>query len=271
MDPVTMAAVGAGVQVLGGLLGEWWGSADEEKKRALEQEAYRIYGDISAPTLERVLAEKIGPSAMEGLPKDFGNKSARDRALQRMVEVGMADGMDPGSMLALEEGRRAAALQEQQGRQSVLSAARRRGMGGAGELAASLQAQQSGADRAAYSSTQAAGDARARALQALAQGGGMAAQAEGQDFDRASRVAESQDRIAQFNAGQAERAKYYNAGLQQQEFDNRLGVADRRYQAKMGEAANYGSKADRKRRMVGGIAQGVGYGVGAYGQSGGGT
>lgn len=270
MDPVTAGAIGAGVQVLGGVLGEWWGNADEEKRRALEEEAYRMYGDISSPVLERVLAEKLGPSALEGIPQDFGNRGARDRALQRIIDEGMSGGMDEQSQLAVEEGRRAAALQEQQGRQAVFGTARRRGLGGAGELAANLQAQQSGADRASLAGTQAAADARSRALQSLATGAGLASQAEGQDFERAARVAESKDRIAQFNADEASRARYYNAGLGQQEYENRLGLTDRRYDAKLNQAAGYGQRADRKRRMAGGIGQGVGYGIGSYGQSGGG-
>lgn len=259
MDPMTLAAIGGtAVNVGASLLGEWWASADEKARAALEEEAYRLYGDVSAPALEKVLAGKLGPSAMEGIPKDAGNKNARNLALQRMMEVGLQGGMDAGSLQATEEARRAGAATAQQGTAAVRADAQRRGLGGAGEVVGMQVAQQRGADRASLGALQGASDARARALQALAQGGGMAAQAEGQDFDQAARVAESRDRIAQFNANMAERANYYNAGLAQQNFDNQLSVTDRKYEAKMGQAGAKGRSADRKRKMVGGIGQAAG-------------
>lgn len=267
MDADTAGAIGGLVQVGAGLLGEWWASSSDEERKALAQQAFALYGDISPPTLERVLAEALGPSAMEGISRDQGNRSARDLAIQRMMEMGLSDGMDPGSQLALEQGRRAAALHEQQGRGAVFAESRRRGLGGAGELAAQLQAQQSGADRASMAGTQAAADARSRALAALAQGGGMAGQAEGQDFERAARIAESQDRIDQFNAGMAERAKYYNAGLGQREFENEMMVRDSKSRALLGQSEMAGSEAERRRKTAGGVGQGLGYAIGALGQA----
>lgn len=269
MGPLAGAAIGVGANLVGSLLGEWWADADDDKRKALEEEAYRLYGDISAPTLERVLAEQLGPSAMEGLPQDFGNRSARNLALQQLLNMGLEGGVDAGSQLALEQGRRAAALQEQQGRAAVRQEAQRRGLGGAGEVVGQVLAQQAGADRASMGGLQAAADARQRALAALAQGGSMAGQAEAQDFGQAAAVAAAKDRIAQFNAEEASRAKYYNSGLQQQEWQNQLALRDRQYGAKQQQAAGYGNAADRKRAMAGGIGQAVGYGANAYGQYGG--
>jgi hypothetical protein len=107
----------------------------------------------------------------------------------------------------------------------------------------------------------AAASARQRALQSLAQGGGMAAQAEGQDFDRAARVAESRDRIAQFNASQAQQANLYNAGLAQQQFNNRMSLTGARYNAMLGRAQQHGRDAEATQdfweRSGGGLGAGV--------------
>lgn len=266
MDPFTLALVSAGVNIGGSLLGELLASGDDEAIRRLEEEAAAIYGDVSAPTLERVLAEKLKGSAMEGLPQDFGNKQARNLALQQLVDMGLQGGMDDQSRLALEQGRRAAALQETQGRGAVRQEFARRGLGGAGEAMLQQQAQQAGADRASLAGMQAAGDARSRALQALATGGGMAGQAEAQDFAREAARAQSMDAIARFNAEQAQEAARFNAGQQQQEWLNQMGLRDRQYEAKMGQIASRQGKADKKRRVAGGIGQGLGYGINAYGQ-----
>lgn len=109
-------------------------------------------------------------------------------------------------------------------------------------------AQQAGADRAAMGGLQAAADARSRALQALQAGGQMAGQAEGQDFERAARVAESQDAIARFNSQLASNAL-------QQNWQNQMGLADRRYGATRDYAGFKGGKAGETMKRVGAYGQ----------------
>jgi hypothetical protein len=182
------------------LLSQWFSRSDRKEQERLEEEALAIYGDASPPTLERMLQERLGTSAMEAIPEDFGQRDLRNAALQQILSMGLQGGMDEGSMLALEQARRASAASEAQGRGAVRQEFARRGLGGAGEAIMQQQAQQAGADRASMEGMQAASDARMRALQALATGGGMAAQAEGQDFERAARIADSKDAFARFNS-----------------------------------------------------------------------
>jgi hypothetical protein len=266
MDEGDWGAVAGLAQVGAGLLGEWWGSADDKQKLALQREAYALYGDISPPVLERLLAEKLGPSAYEAIPDDLGNRAPRDLAIQRLIESGLAGGMDAESLAAMDQGRRAGALQSAQGNAAARQEAQRRGLGGAGAIYAQQAAQQAGQDRAAMVGMQAAGDARSRALAALAQGGGMAGQAEAQDFARRAQRAEAADRIAQFNARMAADARLHNAGLAQQEFDNQMAIRDSKSRALLGQAGTYGSEAERKRRKAGGLGQALAYGLSALGQ-----
>lgn len=254
MDPVTIAMIGA--PIAADLLGEFLASGDREAEQRLMEEALAIYGDASPPALERVLQERLGPSAMEAIPGDFGNRQIRNDALRAIAEMGLQGGMDAGSQLALEQARRAGAAAEAQGRGAVRQEFQRRGMGGAGEATMALQAQQAGADRTAMGDLQAASDARMRALQALATGGGMAAQAEGQDFERAARIAQSKDAINRFNAELA-------TGAIQRDWENRLGVMDRQYGATVGAAGQRGAKADRTKQRVGNYGQAALGGVGA--------
>lgn len=263
MDPVTGGiAVNLGASLLGQLLS----SGDKRAEEELLREAERLYGDISAPTLQRVLVERLGPSAMEAIPDDMGNKQARNRALEEMMNVGLSGGMDAGSMLAMEQGRRAAAAHEVQGRGAIRSEMQRRGLGGAGEAALQQQAQQAGAHSASMSGLSAASDARARALSALETGGGMAGQAERDDFSRAAAKAQSMDAINRFNAEQSLIGQQFNAGQQQREWDNNMGVRDRQYGAKIARAGQYGAGAQRQQQMWGGLGQAAAYGLSAYGQ-----
>lgn len=237
-----------GVLLGADLLGQWLSSADEEEQRRLQDEAFAIYGDASPPTLERMLQERLGPSAMEGLPQDFGNRDARNAALEQLLQMGLAGGMDPGSQLALEQARRAGAQQSAQQQAAVRQEFQRRGLGGAGEATLALQAQQAGADRAAMGDLQAAADARSRALQALATGGSMAGQAEAQDFNRAARIAESQDAIARFNSQLATDAI-------QRDWNNRMGLMGAQYGATMGAAEQSGQRAGRQQARAGAYGQ----------------
>lgn len=246
--PIGPILGGLGVVLGTDLLGRWLSGSDREEQERLQQEAMAIYGDASPPTLERMLQERLGPSAMEALPEDFGNRNPRNLALQELTRMGLAGGMDPGSQLALEQARRAGAQASAQGQAAVRQDFQRRGLGGAAEATMALQAQQAGADRTALADMQAAADARARALQALATGGSMAAQAEGQDFDRAARIAQSKDAIARFNAELA-------TGAIQQDWSNRLGLMDRRYGATLAGAGQAGDRAADAMRRAGAYGQ----------------
>ena len=270
MDPVTLSAIGSTLLGIGGAaFGEWWASADDKKRKELLEQAQQIYANMSPPELEALKAEQVGPSAFEGLPSDFGNKGARNAALQRIISMGLEGGMDAGSVLALEQARRAGAAQSQQGQAAVQQGFARRGMGGAGEAVLAQQAQQAGAQNASLMGLQAAGDARARALQALAQGGGMAQQAESADSAQAQARAAAMDRIAQFNANLRQDTNVFNSGLRQQDFQNRLGLADRNYGALRDHAGYYETEANKKKRIAGGVSQTLMEPLGAYGRTGG--
>lgn len=253
IDPISLAMIGAPIAT--DLLSQWLSKADREEQRRLEQEAMAVYGDASPPTLERMLKEKLGPSAMEGISLNTPNKSARDAAIQSFLQIGNMGGMDPGSQLAVEQARRGSAQEASRNQQAVFQQAQQRGLGGAGVVGLQLQAGQAAADRQALSDMQAAGDARSRALQALAQGGGMAGQAVGQDFDQQERIARSRDAIARFNSELATNAL-------QQNWQNDLALRDRRYNSLMGGSQRAGERAGLTSQHVGNYGQGV---VGAVG------
>jgi len=256
MDPVLFAEIGGQILGIGAAaFGEWWNKADREKRDALLEQAQRLYDDLSPPELQALRAEQTGPSAFESIQVDPANREARNRAIRQLMEIGEQGGMDAGSMLALEQGRRAAAAQEQQGRAAVRQEFARRGLGGAGEAALQQQAQQAAAGNAALGALQAGSDARARALQALQVGGGMAQTATSSDYQQEAARAAAMDRIAEFNARVRQDTNQFNAGQVQQGWNNRLALTDRMYGATRDRAGAYETEAERKRRIAGGVGQ----------------
>ena len=258
--------IGAGLNVLGGIAGEIWAGADDAERERLMRLAADEYGNVSAPALEKLLAQEAGQSAMAGAPTDFGNKGSRNAAIQALMNEGLSGGNSLEDKLAQSNAQRAAGQATRQGTQTALASAAGRGQGGnAATLQAQLLGASTGADRAAQVGLQGASDARRNALMSLQQGGSMAGQAEESDASADARRRESLDRMAQFNAGQRQRTNEFNSGLTQQNFNNQLTVSGRRAEADTMRADIYGQRAKRKRGVAGGIGQGLGEAATAWG------
>lgn len=255
--PSPLDIAGFALPIVGAGLGMLFSHGDKKRAQQLEDLAMQQYGEISEPILKELQAQLVSTGDWDRLPSDFGNRNARDEAIQRLVDQGMHGGIDPQSQLAVEQGRQAGAAQEARGRASVRQEAQRRGMGGLGEYLGQMGAQQAGAQSASMADMQGAADAESRALQALTQGGTMAAQAEGQDFNRASTLARERSAIAQFNAQMGMETQQGNNAVRQQRFGNNMRLADARAGAYQRRAGQYGANADRTLGMWGGLGQGA--------------
>ncbi len=73
-------------------------------------------------------------------------------------------------------------------------------------------------------------------LEAAVQGGRMAGDMRANDYKQATDLARARDMISQYNVGSREKAKYYNAGLPQQQFDNKAKLASGKANAAAGVA-----------------------------------
>lgn len=265
--------IGAGIGILGNIGGSLLGNAfasedDAEYERQMEALA-REYGSVDAPTLEALQA-RTANSTLGGMQSDFGNTGARNAAIQALINEGLSGGNSLESQLAQANAQRVAGQATRQASQGALQSAASRGTGGG---AATLQAQllggSQGADRAAQVGLQGAADARRSALQALAQGGSMAGQAEQADSGRELARRQSLDAMARFNAGQAAEADRFNSGLQQQNFQNRVQASDRRAQGAATRAGVAQQRGQRTRNTWGGLGQAAGEAgaaLGTYGR-----
>lgn len=251
--------------ILGSTIGEWLSSGDREKAEQLLLEASAQF-NIPLPQLKEMVAEHLGPSAFEDVKADPTLRNAQLSAIDAFQKTATAGGLDPMAQAQQAEALQHARQQEQGQRQAITSGYRRRGMGGSGmDLAAQMGSASQQADRAGMESLQSAAGAQQRAIDAWAKSAGVAGQTRGQDFTENSALAEARDAIGRYNQQTRERVHGYNNDLLQRGHENRVGIADRKYDAKRGEAGYYGKRANDTRAMWGGVGQAAGQAAGAYG------
>lgn len=209
---------GAGIGgVLGGLAGGLFGGSSKRKQAdKLRQQALEDLLN-SRPEMEN--------SAFDTISTDPALRQAQLDALRGLQAEGNAGGLTVQSRAALNEANALQAQRERGSREAILQGMSQRGMGGSGtELAAALQNQQASADRSALAGTQAAADARQRALQAMSASGEMAGGIRGQDFGEAATKAQARDARNRFNASQ----RLTRAGMTANVRTGNAAAADRR-------------------------------------------
>lgn len=203
------------------------GAVEAAKKRGMAEDAARravaaAYG-LEVPDLDQLLvkAEQMG-----GRPDVQASDQRRAEldALRQMSEMGARGGMDEGSIAALQQAGAKTAQANQQARQSIANQYQQRGQWGSGnELASQLAAAQSSANTLSMAGTQAAADARQRALQAIAASGGMASRARGADEQLALANKEAAEARDRFNTTIRQQANQFNAQAPISQFDMQLG------------------------------------------------
>lgn len=269
--------------------------APEVKDQELLLQQY-INSGVMSPELEALI--QMGPTAMEGISLDPQTRAMQMQALEQMS--GLASGqIQPGDMAAFELARRDAAAYDQAKQGQILQEMQQRGQGGSGaELLARLKSAQSSADRLNEAGLEQAKAMQQARMQALQQQANMASGIRTQDYSQESDLARARDAIAQFNAQNAQnvnarntgarnqaqqlnlqntqnianlnteltnKQQIHNKGLLQDQFNNQLNIA----RAKAGQydksAEDLKQKGADQAGMWGGIGQGVGSIVSAFG------
>lgn len=180
----------------GTLIGELLAAGDYEAAEKLMAKVPGLYESIDPRAFD------AGPTAHERVQSELDPtpRLQQARVLDELARQWGEGGLDAGARADLAEGLGAAAQQERAQRGAILQGAAARGRTGSGTtLAAQMAAQQQSADRASRTGLRAAGDAQARAYQALADSGDLAGVMRGEDYRQASDRASARDRIEQFN------------------------------------------------------------------------
>lgn len=185
-------------------------NAPDTSEMELQLQQLVQQGVLSPEDAQAALA---GDSAMKGITLDPALKEKQMASLQALQELADGGGMTLTDQANLRKIQDQVNTEARGSREAILQNAQSRGLGGSGlELMANLQNQQDAATRAASGGLDIAAQARDRALQAMIQGGQMAGDVRGQDFDQQAQVAGAQDAISKFNAQNQQQVNMYNTG-----------------------------------------------------------
>lgn len=172
-----------------------------------DPESYQYLGDLNI--------ESMSPSELRNILMNPELQQAQMETLGQLGEAA-SSGMTAIDRARLAEIQAQQSAEQRGARDSILSQARQRGMGGSGmELAAQLQAQQEGANRASRQGMDVAAMAQQSARDAALQRAGLAGSMEQAQFGRQAMQAQAQDAINQFNTANRNAAMERNLSTRQ--------------------------------------------------------
>ena len=171
-----------------------------ENPRWLEDLVYQGQGDTNLNNIS--IDPRLADTQMDSLA-----------ALQDVVDSGGMNAQDEANLSRIQS---QSATADRGRRDAIKQSMAQRGMGGSGmELLQQLQSNQAATDRQAQGGLDVAGMAQDRALSAMMQGGQLAGNIRGQEFDEQKAVFSAQDAIDKFNTGNQFGADRYNIGGRQ--------------------------------------------------------
>jgi hypothetical protein len=212
--------------VVGGVLGDQKAGALDAKQQELLERIYDELRNIPLPELERIQAEQMGPSAMEGVRSDPEQRLQQLQVMEELRNIFEGGGFNVEDKADLNRALNEANVKGNAQRQALAGEFAQRGQLGAGaRLAMGNMDAQGAANRANQSALDVAAQGQRRKMDALGRYGNMAASLRGQDFGEGSARAQAADAASRWNAAAREKAGYYNAGLNQQQFNNQVSKA----------------------------------------------
>lgn len=258
MDPATIGAVGAGVNVAGGVIGYLLSMGDRDAAEALIKQSLDATGNINLPALEKLVAQTVGPTEFAKIQSDPALKQAQMQALNKLQTVSDRGGFMAEDQAALNRITNTNARAANSRNANATEAMESRGIAGGGAEFAMRQANNASAnDQDNQKGLDLAGMAQKRAMDAILARGNMAGDMRNQDYGEKARAAQAQDQINQYNAGAKSKVDSYNAGLSQQNYENEMGKLGAQNAARGNMANSYYNKAQATQQMVGGAASGA--------------
>jgi hypothetical protein len=226
-------AIAGGASLLGGLGSFLANSSAADRAEMLQNQALRNWIGVNIPdpkdqqiALQKFVQQgeldpkletaiKSDPSQFKDIVTSAADRTAQNRALSEIQNIGMRGGLRLQDKAALQDALLQQQTQDRANRQSIESDMARRGLGGSGfDVAARLQGQQGTSDQAARNSLGVAASAQDRALQALMQSGQLATQYRTQQFGEEAQRAAAADAVNRFNTQNLQDVQQRNIGSQ---------------------------------------------------------
>lgn len=241
--------------IIGGIIGREAARGDRERQRELYEQALRDLEALQAPELSPIQQRTLDRAPYTSLPTNAGGRDLEDEALASLADVSRSGGLGAQGRLSMEQARLQSAAQANRANAAIQANAARRGMGGNAALVAQQVAQQGANQNASLAGMQAAAAAENRRIGATQALGGMASQVEGRRQQQLMERARQLDAINQFEARMGLQTDMANRGFQQQNFQNQLGLADRRYDARQRAGGQAGQRAQDTAGMWAGMGE----------------
>lgn len=225
MDPVTLALIGSLVNVGVGGISNWLAGSKDKEERQQREAALREYMTLAPPEHRELIAREVARSRMADVRRDPTLEAAQDEALSGYLDVAR-NGESARGRADYERAAQESAQQERSNREAAVARAVAMGLGPEAAFTDSLVAGQGGADRERMAGLQrAAMDEEAR-MGALGQAGSMAASRSATRWGQDAQVAQAQDDMDMFNAGQWNEMARYNNNDRYNAFEARLAQAN---------------------------------------------
>lgn len=245
---------GAIIGAVVGLITSFIAMGENEKAQALRQQIADEYGDDILPELDAAIAQEVGPSAFETMTMPTEGRQSQMEIDQELADIYDTAGQTEADRAAYDVARREVSRTAASNAADAQMVAGRRGMGGGAAAALASQGGQDELEALAGLDARIASDARGRGLAALNARAGNAAGMRGGDWNELSGRAGAIDLNNRFNASQRQQTGLVNAGLPQQDFNNRLAMLAGRSGALNGVAGGLDAGADRTRQTGAGLA-----------------
>lgn len=241
-DPLSL--LGPAGSLLGGIAGFLGGNDDRQKAQQLYQQNVDQLTALGVPSVD---AQKISlqqlqqqgqynpqneqtfsqaPTEMNSIQTDPSTRAAQMQALGSLQNIAQQGGMTLEDQANLERQMQQAQTAEKGSRDAISSQMAQRGISNSGlGLAAQLSNQQQAAGQEHSDALNTAGQAQARALQALQQAGTLGGQINESEFNQQAQQKQAQDLINRFNTQNQQQVAGTNtaAGNQGQQYNLQRG------------------------------------------------
>jgi len=212
------------IQMVMALAGELNAQGQKDKAQKLLQGSLDEFGNLSLPKFQQVVAEQLGPSALQAIQTDPRLKQAQQDTLSSYDDIISGDGYSAADKAGINSvgnqiARRMAGANSAVRQQMEASG---QGQGGAA-IAAQLENQQQANQRFSEAGQNQAAQGVQRRFQAIAAKGNQAGDMRTQDWNEQASKAQAADSIARFNAAARTSAANQNNSNLQTDYANRYG------------------------------------------------
>lgn len=241
LDPTTLKALD---ELVPGAA-DFFEGQDNAQAMALIKQAMDQFGNINAPTLQKLILQQMGPSAFQKIqdnPQYLAEQKAADANLQDVINGG---GLTLADRAALDSIRQKNAITESAGRNAITQGMAARGTLDSGaQLAAELGNSQAADTNLNQMGESDAGQAQLRAFQAIQQRASNAASGLSREQQLAMARAQAEDAISAMNTNIANMANVYNTEtLPQTQFQDNVTAAEEHAKGLELGAGAYGAQA----------------------------